>query len=168
MTKDLHIFNCKGQLPVLLLNSFILWHIGHSLLCKSFHLPNHQPPLDFLFTHWTLPFYSLLLFLFSIFKCQASSKPLNAKEVFSAFQPSSLKSHGFKHHMLIISGLGRSAREGIGYPFQYSWASLVVQLVKNPPAMWETWVWPLGWEDPLEKGKTTHSSILAWRIPWTV
>ena len=42
------------------------------------------------------------------------------------------------------------------------WASLVAQLVKNPPAMWETWVWSLGWEDPLEKGKATHSSILAW------
>ena len=46
-------------------------------------------------------------------------------------------------------------------------ASLVAQLVKNPPAMWENWVRSLGWEDPLEKGKATHSSILAWRIPWT-
>ena len=44
-------------------------------------------------------------------------------------------------------------------------ASLVAQLVKNLPAMWETWVLSLGWEDPLEKGKATHSSILAWRIP---
>ena len=44
----------------------------------------------------------------------------------------------------------------------------VAQLVKNPPAMWETWIPSLGWEDPLEKGKATHSSILAWRIPWTV
>ena len=88
----------------------------------------------------------------------------------------------------MIPGLGRSAGEGIGYPLQYSWASLVAQLVYNPPAMQETWVqsglfrpgfrpelWEtqsrvqfLGWEDPLEKGKTTHSSILAWRIPWTV
>ena len=67
-----------------------------------------------------------------------------------------------------ISGLGRSARKGIDYPLQYSWASLVVQLVKNLPAIQETWVWSLGWEDPLEKGKATHSSILAWRIPWTV
>ena len=55
--------------------------------------------------------------------------------------------------------------EGIGYPFQYSWASLVAQMVKNPPAMWETWVQPLGWEDPLEEGMATHSSILAWKIP---
>ena len=67
-----------------------------------------------------------------------------------------------------IPGLGRSPGEGIGYPLQYSWASLVAQLVKNPPAMWETWVRFLGWEDPLEKGKATHSSILAWRIPWTI
>ena len=66
-----------------------------------------------------------------------------------------------------IPGLGRSTGEGIGYPPQYSWASLVAQLVKNPPAMWETWVRFLGWEDPLEKGKATHSSIRAWRIPWT-
>ena len=66
-----------------------------------------------------------------------------------------------------IPGLGRSAGEGIGYQLQYSWASLVAQPVKNPPAVWETWVRSLGWEDPLEKGTATHSSILAWRIPWT-
>ena len=53
-------------------------------------------------------------------------------------------------------------------PLQCFWASLVAQPVKNPPAMRETWVPSLGWEDPLEKGKATHSSILAWRIPWTV
>ena len=65
----------------------------------------------------------------------------------------------------LTPGLERSAGEEIGYPLQYSWASLVAQLVKNPPAMRETWVRSLGWEDPLEKGKATHSSILAWRIP---
>ena len=48
------------------------------------------------------------------------------------------------------------------------WASLVAQTVKNPPAVRETWVQSLGWEDPLEKGKGTHSSLLAWRTPWTV
>ena len=47
-------------------------------------------------------------------------------------------------------------------------SSLVAQLVKNPPAMRETWILSLGWEDPLEKGKANHSNILAWRIPWTV
>ena len=59
------------------------------------------------------------------------------------------------------SGLGRSPGEGIGYPLQNSWASLVVQTVKNLPAMQETWVLSLGWEDLLEKGKATYSSILA-------
>ena len=48
------------------------------------------------------------------------------------------------------------------------WASLVAQLENNPPAIWETWVLSLGWEDPMEKEKPIHSSILAWRIPWTV
>ena len=67
-----------------------------------------------------------------------------------------------------IPGLGRSSRKGVDYPLQYSWDSLVVQLVKNSPAMWETWVQSQGWENPLKKGKATHSSILAWRIPWTV
>ena len=67
-----------------------------------------------------------------------------------------------------IPGLGRSVGEGIGYPLQYSWASLVAQLVKNLPAMPETRVRSLGWKDPLEKGKAPHSGILAWRIPWTV
>ena len=57
------------------------------------------------------------------------------------------------------------AGEGIGYSLQYSWAFLVAQLVKNSPAMWDTWVRSLGWEDTLEKGKATHSSILSWRIP---
>ena len=68
----------------------------------------------------------------------------------------------------LIPGLGRSAGEGIVYPLQYSWASLVAQLVKNLPAMQETRVWSLGWEDLLEKEKATRSSILAWRIPWTI
>ena len=48
----------------------------------------------------------------------------------------------------------------------YNWASLVARMVKNLPTMWETWVQFLGWEDLLEKGKATHCSILAWRIPW--
>ena len=63
---------------------------------------------------------------------------------------------------------GRSAGEGKGYPLQYSWASFMAQLVKNLPAMWDTWVQSLDWEDPLEKGKAILSSILAWRIPWTL
>ena len=53
------------------------------------------------------------------------------------------------------------------HPYRFGWASPVAQMVKSSPAMQETWVWPLGQEDPLEKGTATHSSILAWRIPWT-
>ena len=65
----------------------------------------------------------------------------------------------------LIPGSERSSGEGIGYPLQYSWASLVAKMVKNLPAMQEIWVQPLGWEDLLEEGMATHSSILAWRIP---
>ena len=64
----------------------------------------------------------------------------------------------------MIPESGRSPGEGLGYPLQYSWASLVAQLVKNPPAMQVQF---LGWEDPLEKGKAVYS-VLDWRIPWTV
>ena len=65
----------------------------------------------------------------------------------------------------MIPGLERSSGEVIGYPLQYSWASLVVQMVKNPPAILETCVLSLGGEDPLKEGLTVHSSILVWRIP---
>ena len=68
----------------------------------------------------------------------------------------------------LIPGSGRFTEEQIGYPVQYSWASLLAQLVNNPPAMLEPWVRSLSWEDPLENGMATHSSILACRIPWTV
>ena len=64
-----------------------------------------------------------------------------------------------------IPGLERSSGEGLGYSLQYYWASLVAQMVKNPPAMRETCVPSLGWEDPLEEGMATPSSILAWRTP---
>ena len=69
-----------------------------------------------------------------------------------------------------VSGVQRirTRDRNLGVTNIFIWPSLVAQLVKNPPAMWEPWVQSLGWEDPLEKGKTMHSSILAWRIPWTV
>ena len=67
-----------------------------------------------------------------------------------------------------VPGSGRPTGEGIGYPLHYSWAFLVTLMVKNPPATQEIWVQSLDWEDPLEKGKATHSSILAWRISWTI
>ena len=73
-----------------------------------------------------------------------------------------------------IPGLGSSPGEGIDYPPQYSSAPLVAQTVKNLPAMQETWFWSLGWEDPLEEGMATHTSVLVLRIPvdrgawWTI
>ena len=66
----------------------------------------------------------------------------------------------------MIPGSGNTPGEGLGYPLQYSWASLVAQMVKKLPEMQETWVRSLGWEDTLE-GVTAYSSILAWRIPRT-
>ena len=62
-----------------------------------------------------------------------------------------------------ILGSGRFPGEGIGYPLQYSWASLMAQTVKNPSAMQKTWVCSLGWEDSLKEGMSTHSSVLAWK-----
>ena len=67
----------------------------------------------------------------------------------------------------LIAGLWRSPGEGLGYPVQYSWTFLVAQRSKHLPAMPGTWVQSLGWEYPLEKEMATHSSILAWKIPWT-
>ena len=66
---------------------------------------------------------------------------------------------------VLIPGSGRSPGRGHSNPLQYSWASLVAQLVKKLPVMWESWVRSPGWEDHLEEGIATHSSILAWRIP---
>ena len=65
----------------------------------------------------------------------------------------------------LILGSGKFPGEGMDYPFQYSWASLVAQMVKNPPAMQETWVQSRGWEEPLKEGVATHSSSLTWRLP---
>ena len=67
-----------------------------------------------------------------------------------------------------IPRMGRSPGEGTGYQLQYSQASLVAQLVKNLPALWETWDWFLDLKDPLQKGMATHSSILAWKFPWAI
>ena len=65
----------------------------------------------------------------------------------------------------MIPELGRSTREGIGYPLQYSWASQMAQMVKNPPGMQETQIRSMGCKDPLEEGMATYSIILAWKMP---
>ena len=66
----------------------------------------------------------------------------------------------------LIPGSGSSPGEGIGFPLQYSWASLVAQIVKNLPAMWETWVWSLGWEDTLEENMQATPVFLSGESPW--
>ena len=99
---------------------------------------------------------NFFFFLMSLFQKRASLSSVGEESACNAGDPG------------LIPGSWRSPRKGIGDPLQYSWASLMVQLVRNPPATWEAWVQSLGWEDPLEKGKVTHSNTLAWRIPWTV
>ena len=66
-----------------------------------------------------------------------------------------------------IPRLRKSPGEGIGYPLQYSWASLMAQTVKNPRAVQDMWVQSLGWKDPMVEVMATHFSILAWKSPWT-
>ena len=99
-------------------------------------------------TAWTPLFQSNLLLFTGL---GFPDSPVGKESTCSAGEPSS------------IPGLGRSAGEGIGYPLQYSWASLVAQLVKNPPALLETWVQSLGWEDTLEKEMANPLQYLAWR-----
>ena len=77
----------------------------------------------------------------------------------------SVKGEGLVFSQAVFKSL---KAQRFGLCFFLSWASLVAQLVNNPPTMPETWLPSLGWEDPLEKGKATHYSILAWRIPWTL
>ena len=114
-------------------------------------------------TEW-LSFFHNNLYLFLI---EQSSISINLCQIFpdSSVGKESACSEGDPG---LIPGLGRSAGEGISYLLQYSWVSLMAQLVNNPSAMWETWAQSLGWEDPLKKGKGIHPSIQAWRIPWTV
>ena len=74
----------------------------------------------------------------------------------------------FFYSLPVLDSQGKGLIPGIPQKLDPLRPSLVAQLVKNPPAMLEAWVRSLGWEDPLEKGKSTPSGILAWRIPWTV
>ena len=107
-------------------------------------------------SNWAWPHYEHLLVLMkyrSISSFWAFPSSAGKESAYIAGDPGS------------IPGLGRSPGKGIGYPLQYSWASLVAQMVKNLPAMLETWVLSLAWEDPLEEGMATHFSILSWRIP---
>ena len=115
----------------------------------------------FLLLHWVCCWYSSSVFFSAVILqlcdfCCFPGSSAGKESTCSAGDPS------------LIPGSGRSPGERTGYPLQHSWASPMAQLVKNPPAMRKTWVWSLGWEDSLEKGRGVHAGILAWRNPWTV
>ena len=147
--------------------TFLLFQITkllQTLLKSLFHfIYRHTPFIAFTLIHFADTAFSYKLKVFGICSFHVSVSHLS-------FPDSSVgkESACNAEDPGLIPGLGRPAGEGIGYPLKYSWAFLVVQLVKNLPAKKEIWVWSLGWKDPLEKGKATHFSILAWRIPWTV
>ena len=128
------------------------------LKCKSHRWPSSQEERNYIFVNHHSPITN---------HCQA-----NTPTPFSQFRDlvvsNSLLLHGLQHTKLPCPSPTPRAcsRMGIGYPLQYSWASLVAQPVKNLPAMWETWVRSLGWEDPLEKEMATHSTTLAWKFSW--
>ena len=121
-------------------------------------LVGYSPGSKDLDTTEQLPFFFLSLYFLFFLYCEEWSpdSSVGKESACNAGDPG------------LISRSGRSAGEGIGYPLQRYWASLISQLIKNPPAMWETWIWSLGWKDPLEKRKATHSSILAWRTLWNI
>ena len=118
-------------------------------------------PINIKLTFQTLKFY--LLFKVSLSTPAFTNYPFLLTLLYQGFPDSSVgkESTCNSGEPGTVPGSGRSAGEGMGYPLQYSWASVVAQLVKNPPAMQGTSVPFLGQEDPLEKGKATDSSILA-------
>ena len=130
-------------------------HIPH--ICdKQMHIHSSSPEIV---THFVLYYFfpfpcpRASLIITPIFAITTASSSAGKESVCSAGDTGSIR------------GSRRSTEEGIGYLLQYSWASLVTQTVKNPPEMWDIWIQSLGWEDSLEKGMATHSSILSWRIP---
>ena len=141
------------------------------LACKWEAMKNYRNPISCLETNLkTLSFYCNFTILIKLILITVLLPCISFNCMFGGFPDSSVgkESTCTEADPGLIPGLGRSTGEGIGYPLQYSWASILAQLVKNLPTMQETPVWFLGWEDPLEKGKATQSSILAWRIPWII
>ena len=142
-----------------------LSHSRTMSFCLSFHLP--PPPFSVFLQMQSAPTFSLHLW-----------RSLSGQDGWGSSRCSSAKRRWAR--WLSLEGkenLNFLSNSYIDYILKWSYlghthglngASLVAQLVKNLPAMRETWVQFLGWEDPLEKGKATHSSSLAWRIPWTV
>ena len=121
-------------------------------------VPCHPHPCPRFLRLFLVCFYSIRIYILKLTYCHFWDFPGNSAGKESACNG---------RDPVSIPGSGRSLGEGISYPLQYSWVSLVAQTVKNLPATLETWVWSLDWEDPLEEGLATHSSIHAWRILWT-
>ena len=117
-----------------------------------------------LFHFWSLSLNSKLLESPAFASCQ-SDKPVAFHGVSGSSACKESACNAGDSGSIPVSA--RFPGEGIGYLLQYSWVSLLTQMVKNPPATQKTWVQSLYWENPLEKGKVTHSNILACRIPWT-
>ena len=141
------MMSCCGLIHILLITNHIVHVLGHT--CYLVH--------EFLMA---LPFFLLLFLLVGSQELFISlgfpDSSVGKESSCNAGDPGS------------IPGSERSSGEGIAYRLQYSWASFLAQLLKNPPTMQETWVQSLGWEESLETGKAIPSSILALRIPWTV
>ena len=154
-----------SQVPGMLWPGRRSWGVGGCCVCMCpfcgffmwIHKPSHLPPAPSL--HLLAVYLSYWVSVLSLLCIRCDS------HIYQGFLDSSVGKEPTCNagDPSLIPELDRSAGEGIGYQLQYSWASLVVQLVKNPPAMWETWVGSLGWEDPLGEGKAAHSSILAQR-----
>ena len=130
-------------------------------MCSNFPVPSR-----YIYLTLRISIPGMVCIFLTVFWTQLLPFPLNNRRGFPGSSPGKEPACNTGDPSL-IPGSGRSPGERIGYPLQCSWASLVTQMVKNLPAMWETWVRSLSWEDALEKEMATHSRILAWRIPWT-
>ena len=131
-------------------------------MCSNFPVPSR-----YIYLTLRISIPGMVCIFLTVFWTHLLPFPLNNRRGFPGSSPSKESACNTGDPSL-IPGSGRSPGKRIGYPLQCSWASLVTQMVKNLPAMWETWVRSLSWEDALEKETATHSRILAWRIPWTV
>ena len=133
---------------------------------KPSHLPSHQIEMPLFFEVLVFPLISDFYHITELLLKLIAEKCPKYCEVLSFPGSSTGKEYACNAgEPSLITGLRSYPGEGICNPLKYSWASLMAQMVKNLPAMWETWLRSLGWEDSLEEDKATHSSILAWRIP---
>ena len=154
-----------GILDILYVESYHMWPLclaSHLALFKSIIFKAHL--YCSIYQHF-IPFYGWIIF-YCIYMLQFVY-PFIYWWTFGLLPPFGCRLHLQCRRPLSDSWVRKICWRRDRLPTPVSWASLMAQLLKNPPAMWETWVQSLGWEYPLEKGTATQSSILAWRIPWT-